>query len=142
MYAQPKAIASYGRIANTESDPIKQIVMLYDGAIRFLNLSADDIEAGDFAAKADHTNRAFDIINYLQSILDFDRGGDVAVSLDNLYGCVTLMVLRASAGCDADMMRRAGGLLSPVRDAWETNANSAVRVPTFSAQHASFAISG
>ncbi|MEZ5425384.1 MAG: flagellar export chaperone FliS [Pyrinomonadaceae bacterium] len=126
MYAKPKALASYGRIANIESNPLKQIVMLYDGAIKFLNLTADDIEKQDFIAKAEHSNRALDILNYLQSILDFDKGGDVAVALDNLYRRITVLVLRASAELDADLMRRAAELLAPVRDAWETNAQKSL----------------
>jgi flagellar secretion chaperone FliS len=124
MYAQSKSLASYSRIANTESNPIKQIVMLYDGAIRFLNLTADDIESGDLVAKGEHSNRAIDIINYLQSILDFEKGEAVAASLDNLYRSVTNLILRASAALDADMMRKAAGFLVPVRDAWETNART------------------
>ena len=125
MYAQPKAIASYGRIANTEADPIRQIVMLYDGAIKFLNLTAADIEANDLVAKAEHSTRAIDIIGYLQSILDFEKGREVAVSLDRLYRSVSVMILKASAKADANMMRQVVGLLAPVRDAWETNANLA-----------------
>ena len=123
MYAQPKALANYGKIANTETDPIKQIVMLYDGAIKFLNLSVQDIENNDFASKAEHSNRALDIMNYLRSILDFEKGGDVAVSLDNLYKKITVLILKASADLDPELMRRAAELLVPVRDAWETNAN-------------------
>jgi len=123
MYAQPRALANYGKIANTETDPIKQIVMLYDGAIKFLNLSVQDIENNDFVAKAEHSNRALDIMNYLRSILDFEKGGDVAVSLDNLYQKITVLILKASAELDPDLMRRAAELLAPVRDAWETNAN-------------------
>ncbi len=126
---QSKALATYGKIANAESNPIKQVVMLFDGAIKFLNLSAANIEAGDFAAKGEHSNRALDILHYLQSILDFERGGDVAVVMDKLYGSVRLMVLRASAGSDARMMRQAGNLLLPVRDAWEVNAAVAVKSP-------------
>lgn len=122
MYAKPKGLASYGKIANSETNPLKQIVMLYDGAIKFLNLTAADIENKDFIAKAEHSNRALDIINYLQSILDFERGGDVAPSLDNLYRSVTVLILRASAELDADLMRRAAELLAPVRDAFETNS--------------------
>jgi flagellar secretion chaperone FliS len=122
MYKQPKALASYGRIANAETNPLKQIVMLYDGAIKFLNLTAADIEAQDYTAKAEHSARALDIINYLQSILDFERGGNVAVTLDNLYRSIQVLVLRASAELDADLMRKAAELLAPVRDAWETNA--------------------
>lgn len=124
MYKKPNALNSYGRIANTETDPLKQIVMLYDGAIKFLNFAADDIETKDFAAKAEHSNRALDIINYLQSILDFERGGDVAPVLDNLYRSVTVLILRASAELDANLMRRAAELLVPVRDAWESNAQA------------------
>jgi len=126
MYAQPKALASYGRIANAETNPLKQIVMLYDGAIKFLNLTAADIEAADFVAKAEHSNRALDIINYLQSILDFEKGGNVAESLDNLYRSIIVLILRASAELDAKLMRRAAELLVPVRDAWEINARNLV----------------
>ena len=122
-YQQPKSLASYGRIANTEADPIKQIVMLYDGSIKFLNLTAADIESGDLVAKAEHSSRALEIIAYLQTILDFDKGGAVAVSLDRLYRSITMMVLRASAGLDPVMMRRAVALLTPVRDAWQVNAS-------------------
>lgn len=122
MYAQPKGLASYGRIANTETNPLRQIVMLYDGAIKFLNLTATDIENKDIDAKAEHSNRALDIINYLQSILDYEKGGDVAVSLDNLYRSIAVLILRGSAELDASLMRKAAELLVPVRDAWETNA--------------------
>jgi flagellar secretion chaperone FliS len=124
MYPQPKAIASYGRVANIETNPLTQVVMLYDGAIKFLSLTAQDIENKDIVAKAEHSNRALDIIHYLQSILDFDRGGSVAVSLDKLYRSVAVLILRASAELDPKLMRRAAELLKPVRDAWEANAQN------------------
>lgn len=53
MHQKSNALASYGRIANSETNPLKQIVMLYDGAIKFLNLTASAIEAEDFIAKAE-----------------------------------------------------------------------------------------
>lgn len=124
MYSNSKRIASYGRIANTESDPLKQIVMLYDGAIKFINMTATDIEKQDFTAKGEHSNRALDIINYLQSILDFEKGGEVAQTLDNLYRSITVLMLRASAELDPELMRKAANLLTPVRDAWDLNAQN------------------
>ncbi len=124
MYSKPKGLASYGKIANTETNPLKQIVMLYDGAIKFLHLTADDIENKDYIAKAEHSNRALDIINYLQSILDFEKGGESALILDNLYRSITVLMLRASAELDAGLMRKAADLLAPVRDAWEINAQN------------------
>jgi flagellar protein FliS len=124
MYPQPRAIASYGRVANIETNPLTQVVMLYDGAIKFLHLTAQDIDARDMVAKAEHSNRALDIINYLHSILDHERGGSVAVSLDKLYRSIVALVLRASSELDPKLMRRAAELLVPVRDAWETNAKN------------------
>ncbi len=130
MYSKPKGLASYGRIANAETNPIKQIVMLYDGAIKFIHLTADDIEKEDFIAKAEHSNRALDIINYLQSILDFEKGGEVAQTLDNLYRSIAVLMLRASAELDADLMRKSAELLAPVRDAWEINAQNTIEPQT------------
>jgi flagellar protein FliS len=126
MYGRSNALNNYGRIANSEVDPLQQIVMLYDGAIKFLRLASTSIESGDIHAKAEQTDRALQIISYLQSILDLERGKEVAASLNTLYTSVTLVILNASAKLDAKEMRRAADLLSPVRDAWETNARSAI----------------
>jgi flagellar protein FliS len=126
MPGRSHALAAYGRVANAENNPIQQIVMLYDGAIKFLRLAAADIEAGDIAAKAEHTNRALDIVAYLHSILDFERGGEVAPALDALYACVTATVFSASATLDSALMRQAAELLAPVRDSWAINAKAAM----------------
>jgi flagellar protein FliS len=134
MYAKSNALSSYGRIANSDNDPLQQIVMLYDGAIKFLRLAATDIEAREIPKKAEHTNRALDILNYLQGILDFERGGDVALTLDSLYTLVSMKVLRASATLDAQAMRAAADLLMPVRDSWTVVAASAM--PGSPANHA------
>lgn len=133
MYSNSRQIASYGKVANTESDPLKQIVMLYDGAIKFINMTADDIDKQDFVAKGEHSNRALDIINYLQSILDFEKGGKVAETLDNLYRSITVLMLRASAELNSDLMRKAADLLSPVRDAWDLNAQNLNNLPQIAA---------
>lgn len=125
MYGRANAISSYGRVANAEANPIQQIVMLYEGAIKYLRMAAASIEAQDIRAKAEQTDRALQIVNYLHSILDFERGGGVAVSLNALYLHVTMIILNASARLDAAEMSRAADLLAPVRDAWAMNARAA-----------------
>ena len=125
MSYQANALGAYGKVANAETNPLRQIVMLYDGAIKFLRLAAADIEAGDLTAKAEHSNRALDIIAYLQSILDYERGGEVAPVLDALYLSVSAETLHASAKLDGAQMRRTAELLVPVRDAWASNAQTA-----------------
>ena len=122
MLGKNGALASYSKVANAETNPLQQIVMLYDGAIKFLRLAASDIENNDLVAKAEHSTRALDIISYLQSILDFERGGDVAPTLDALYLSVTRVVFRASLELNAPLMNQAADFLTPVRDAWATIA--------------------
>jgi flagellar protein FliS len=124
MYGRKNAVTSYGRVANAETDPLQQVVLLYDGAIKFLQFAAADIEAREITRKSEHVNRALDIINYLQGTLDFERGGEVAHTLDKLYTLVSMQILRASAKLDAPDMRRAAGLLSPVRDSWDVVARA------------------
>lgn len=127
-HGRANRLASYGRVANTETNPVQQIVMLYDGAIKFLRLAATDIENGDYHAKGEHSNRALDILIYLRSILDFEKGAEAARVLDTLYGSTISMTLRASADLDAAAMRTAADLLVPVRDAWAANAGASAEM--------------
>jgi len=129
MNTYPHALTRYGKMANAESNPLKQIVLLFDGAIKFLNMTADDIEAGDFVSKGEHSNRALDIISYLQGILNLEEGGAVADSYDKLYRSLTVLILRASVELDADLMRHSAELIVPVRDAWEINIQKAALEP-------------
>lgn len=125
MRAYQGRLAAYSQVANLETNPIQRIVMLYDGAIKFLRMAAADIEANDRIAKAEHTTRAVNIIVYLQSILDMERGQETARVLDNLYKHVQALILKANIALDAQMMRRAADLLVPVCEAWSTNAGAA-----------------
>lgn len=127
MSSRLNPLAAYGTVANAETDPMQQIVMLYDGAIKFLRLAATDIENGDLTAKAEHSDRALDIVSYLQSILDFEKGGDVAPALDLFYMTVMMQILSASAALDAKKMRRVVELLLPVREAWAAQARSVTK---------------
>lgn len=139
MSWKANALAAYGKVANAETDPLQQIVMLYDGAIKFLRLAATDIESGDLVAKGEHTNRALDIIGYLQSILDYERGGEVAPVLNTLYLSVTTDTLRASAHLDSALMRRTAELLVPVRNAWANNAKATAPTTASVPPHAQLA---
>lgn len=140
MARTSNALSAYGKVANAETNPIQQIVMLYDGAIKFIRLAAADIETRDLVAKAEHTNRALDIIHYLQSILDFERGGEVAPVLNTLYSCVNAELLQASARLDAEKMRRTAELLVPVRDSWAANAKAPTAPAPATIQNASVAV--
>jgi len=52
--------------------------MLYDGAIKFMKLAIRELEAGNYAAKGQYVNRAQDIINELNAVLDMEAGGEIS----------------------------------------------------------------
>ncbi len=88
-------------------------------------MAAADIETGDLVAKAEHSNRALDIVSYLQSTLDFENGGEVAGALDIFYITLSAQILNASAKLDSQKMQQAAQLLLPVREAWATQFSAA-----------------
>ena len=54
------------------------VVMLYEGAIKFLKQAADAVEASDFEKKAKFLSKAVDIITALNGSLEMESGGEVA----------------------------------------------------------------
>ena len=64
------------------------------------------------------------IVGHLQSTLDTDRGGAVAMELDRLYRYVSERILDAAARNDPNALKEASALLTNLRDAWHTVATA------------------
>ena len=63
----------------------KQIVMLYDGAIRFIKQARESIATKNIEERYNCLTKASKIITGLQYCLDFENGGDIARILYNFY---------------------------------------------------------
>ena len=82
-------LQSYKTISLETAPPGQLVLMLFDGAIKFLERAKlgfgieDPVEMNETV----HNNitRAQDIINELNSTLDMNQGGEVAVVLRDLY---------------------------------------------------------
>src|SRR5690242_21578808 len=64
--------------------PERLVVMLYDGAIRFLSQSAVAMEAGNREIAINRMNRARAIIDHLNLTLDMDQG-EISERLRAIY---------------------------------------------------------
>lgn len=107
--------------------PLELVVMLYDGAIRFVGAAADAIGRGDIRGRAEATSRALAIISELQSTLDVERGGEMAASLDDMYRYLTQRLVQATVKNQVAPLDEARRLLETLRDGWQTiAANAAV----------------
>mgnify|MGYP001005937471 CR=1 FL=1 len=70
-----KGIAAYQENAVTTQSPGKVVVLLYEGAIKFLTRAAEEIENGNPGQKGYYINKGIDIVDELNASLDIEAGG-------------------------------------------------------------------
>ena len=110
---------TYQEVAVQTSSPAKLVVMLYEGAIRFLRQSISAIQSKDLNVKRQSVDRAVAVIQHLQSTLDMSQGKEVAADLDRLYTYVIARVLDASGKLEVEPLEEAIKLLTVLLSGWE-----------------------
>ena len=88
------------------------VVMLFDGALRFLAQARDKMQAKDYAGKGQLISRALDIVNELDSSLNMEVGGELAKNLHQLYFLCTTRLLQANLKLDMDKLDSVVEILS------------------------------
>jgi flagellar protein FliS len=106
---------------NTQSKG-RLIVMLYEGAIKFMNLAVKQIETGDYAEKGKYISKAQDIINELNAVLDVDAGGEVASNLRRLYCFMIRRLTEANINKDPNLIREVIDLMEELNHGWKAIA--------------------
>jgi flagellar protein FliS len=113
------AAHTYRELAVRSATPVGLVVMLYDGVISALQRAIGAIEAHDIEKRCAHLNRALAIIVYLEGILNFEAGGEVAQTLKQLYLHTRTCVLQASLKNSKEMLVPLIQRFSELRDAWQ-----------------------
>ena len=109
----------YKEIAINTSSPTKLVVMLYQGAVRFLREAVDDIQRQDFVHKRQSIDRAAAIVHYLQVTLDTDKGQEIAHELNRLYTYMTARIYEGSTKLDCAPIEEVIKLLETLLSGWE-----------------------
>ncbi len=104
--------------ANQTAPKTRQIVMLYDGAIRFLKQAKEAVEEKRIEDRFNLLNKASEVIVGLQSHLDFDHGGDVAKLLFDYYMSIDNRILAIHRSQDMVQLEAVIRDLKQMRDAW------------------------
>ncbi|MFZ4540912.1 MAG: flagellar export chaperone FliS [Rickettsiales bacterium] len=118
MSQQAGSYKAYNRASHTVNKT-RQVVMLYDGAIRFLQQAADAIEKKDFETRYNKLSRASDIIIGLQACLDFDAGGPSAKMLFDFYASIDMRVFTLHRTNDPVVCQAIIAELKEMRDVWD-----------------------
>jgi flagellar protein FliS len=120
-----RGLDSYRQTQAQSRTPLELVVMLYDGALRFLAVARDAIERRDIPARREALSRAIAIVSELQSTLKIEEGGELAQSLDSLYGYANQKLLEAAAHNDVKAIDEVRRVFEILRDAWSNIATPA-----------------
>lgn len=119
----PRGVQAYAKVGLETSvvaaSPHELIVLLFDGALAAIHSARLHMKAGKIQEKGAAISRAIEIVNDgLRASLDKKAGGDIANSLDGLYGYMTDRLLQANLKNSVDMLDEVQVLLVDLRDAW------------------------
>lgn len=122
----PYAMAqqAYRDSAVLTASPERLVVMLYDGAHRFLFQAAAALGNGDLTTANIKLQRAEAIIQELRSSLNMSAGGEIAKQLDSIYAFCERHLLDARFKRDPARIEQVSKILGNLREAWDEIASS------------------
>ena len=94
------------------------LIMLYDGAIRFIRQAISASEQNDNPEKLGRISKVFAIIVEFSNTLNHDIGGEIAADLDGLYQFMLRELSKARAEKGEKSLRVVEGLLVELRLTW------------------------
>ncbi len=100
------------------SSRVQVVVLLYDAAIQSIELARAGIESNDLKEKGRFLGRAISIIGELNSVLDFEQGGEIARSLRRLYEYMLNELVTANVRNDVRHLDGPLRCLTTLREGW------------------------
>ena len=114
----PQANQAYTEAAVMSATPEQLVVMLYDGAIRFMQQGIVALDAGQRDMARTRLYRAETIINELNQTLNMDAGGDIAKNLRALYLWAKQQITEAVVEQDTGKVSAVLEQMRDLRDGW------------------------
>ncbi len=102
----------------TTASPEQLLIMLYDGAIRFVRQAEEAMAAKERVRKLESISKAIGIVSELSNTLDHQVGGEIAENLDALYHFMVRELTQANLGNDAKKLQVVEDLLCGLRETW------------------------
>ncbi len=98
----------------------KLLLMMYEGAIRFVKQAITAIELKQIADKGTSIGRAYDVIMELNNTLDHKVGGEISKNLEQLYMYMTEQLTQANINNNAENLKNVLKILETLYDGWKS----------------------
>lgn len=112
-------INQYKSVGAESASPHKLIQMLFDTYLLRVNQAIQAIDDKDLNAKGIAISKALAIVGGLEEGLNFEKGGELAENLQELYRYVRQRLLVASDKNDLTALNEAKELIFQIKDAWD-----------------------
>lgn len=113
-----QAAQQYKSTNVTTANPVTLVLMMYDGAVRFIRQGAAAIEAREYESANTNIVRAQDIIAELSGALDMNQG-EIAENLSRMYDYMQTRLVEANVRKETAPLEEVERLLQELREAWE-----------------------
>ncbi|KYO64100.1 flagellar export chaperone FliS [Thermovenabulum gondwanense] len=111
------AYQQYQQNAILSSPPEKLVLMLYEGALKFLKLAKKSIEERNFVEANNNIIRVEDIVIELNMSLDMNY--EISKNLRSLYNFIYEKLIQANIKKDARILEEVEGILIGLKEAWQ-----------------------
>lgn len=101
------------------ANPHQLVLMLFNGLMDELVRAKSHIVAKRYERKVQSINKCIDILNALTSALDYEKGGELALSLANLYDYCVYRLYDASHKLSVEYIVEVENILGNLQEGWE-----------------------
>ena len=115
---------SYQRTRVETASPLQLVIMLYDGALRYMNHAKQALNAKDVVRSNELLQKAQDIISELTITLN-PEAGEITANLAGLYEYVDYCLIQANIKKDPEWLEPPIQIMSTLRSGW-----AELQVPT------------
>jgi flagellar protein FliS len=124
MYgSEPDGFGQYQQsdlaIQAAAANPHQLVLMLFNGLMDELVRAKSHIVAKRYERKVVSINKCIDILNALTSALDYEKGGELALSLANLYDYCVYRLYDASHKLSVEYIVEVEKILGNLQEGWE-----------------------
>jgi flagellar protein FliS len=119
-----KAAQAYLQTQVTTTGQGEVVILLYDGAIKFLHIAKELLAKNDMAGKGNNISKALDVLSELKASLNVERGGDLARNLHQLYLFCSGHLVKANIRKSPEMIDDVINILSGLRSAYAEILNT------------------
>jgi flagellar secretion chaperone FliS len=108
----------YQKNAVNGASPLQLVIMLYDGALKYLDAGRAAMAQGERDKQNSNLQKAQKIVMELMACLDMKGGGEIAKNLLSLYSYVLNELVMANLNDDPDAIDRSKVVLTNLRESW------------------------